>query len=118
MKKNLRVIAECLAVCLLLAGCAGYPAGTEADARQAGQPSPVHMVGLIVQLLDDLRVEHTHKVRKRGIVVGNDGEDGCLPLPDLAYVHIVVGGDGADLVHVEGRQPNGQRDVDALGGLA
>ncbi len=39
MKKNLRVIAVCLAVCLLLAGCAGYPAGTETDARQAGQPS-------------------------------------------------------------------------------
>ena len=83
-----------------------------------GEPPPVHMVGLIVQLLDDLGVEHTDEVRKRGIVVGNDGEYGCLPLPDLADVHIVVVGDGADLIHIERRQPDGQRDVDALGGLA
>ena len=83
-----------------------------------GQPPLVHMVGLIVQLLDDLGVEHTDEIRERSIVVGDDGEDGRLPLPDLPYVHIVMVGDGADLVHVERRQANGQRDVDAFGGLA
>ena len=39
MNRCFSAVASCLAICLLLAGCAGYPAGTEADARQAGQPS-------------------------------------------------------------------------------
>ena len=82
------------------------------------QPSMIHMVSLIIELLNDLGVEHTHEVGQRRVVVGDDGEDGRLYLSDVADVHIVVVGDRADLVHIERRQSDCQGDVDTLGRLA
>ena len=78
------------------------------------QPSVVHMVGLVIKFLNDLRVEHTDKIGQRGIVIGNDGKDRRFLFPQFADAHIVVVGDRADLIHIECRQPYRQRDIDAL----
>ena len=83
------------------------------------QAASMHLVRLIVQLLEGLRIQHTHQEIQGGVVaVRDDAEHRLLPFPQLPQLHGVPAGDPLDLRQGEGGQPDGGGNEDAHGRLA
>ena len=78
----------------------------------------VDLIGAVVEGLERLGVEQGHQEVKRVVVVRDHGIEGHLFLSQGVEIHVVVVGDRLDLRQIEGRQPHGGGDQDALGGLA
>ena len=78
----------------------------------------VDLVSTVIEGLERLGVEQGHQEVKRVVVVRDHGIEGHLFLSQGVEIHVVVVGDRLDLRQIEGRQPHGGGDQDALGGLA
>ena len=61
---------------------------------------------LVVQLLNDLRVQHPDDIGQRSVIIGNDRKDRRLLISDSFNLHIVMVGNVLDLLHIERRQSN------------
>ena len=76
------------------------------------------VVGGVVELLEELGVEHSDQEIKGAVVVGDDREDRGFALPHQRQLQLVVLGDGCQGFQVELLQAGDQRDLDGLQGLA
>ena len=83
-----------------------------------GQRPLVHLIRLIVEGLKRAGVEHTHKIVKGAVIVGDDGKDGLFAVPHQAQLHIVLRGDADDLRQDECGQPDGGGQKDGFCGFA
>ena len=78
------------------------------------KPAVILVIRTVVQLLDDLGVQHADKIAHRGIVVRNNSEDRHLLFTQFAEVHVIAARDAFDLFQVKRRETDGQRDVYAF----
>ena len=75
----------------------------------------MYLVGLEVQLLKGLGIEHTHKEIQRCVVtVGNDTVDGLFPFTQLIDLHSIVCCDCLDLRECKGSQPDSSAHKNTL----
>ncbi len=58
-----------------------------------GQPAAVNGVGLIVELLKQLGIEHTHDEIEGAVVIRNYGEYRRFLFADLPQIHLIALGD-------------------------
>ena len=82
------------------------------------EPSAVPVVGRVVELLEELGVEHSDQEIKGAVVVGDDREDRGFAFPHQRQLQFVVLGDGCQGFQVELLQTGDQRDLDGFQGLA
>ena len=78
----------------------------------------MNVIRAVVQLLKDLRIQHTDEVIERRIVVRDHSKQRRSLLPERPDVQLVLRRQRPDLLQVERRQPHRQRDQDGLCGLA
>lgn len=82
------------------------------------QPPAAFPVRHIVQRLEQLGVDHAHKVIQRGVGIRDAAEQGDLPFPDGGQIQLVRAGQLGDLGQVERRQPDPHTDQNGFGGFA
>ena len=78
----------------------------------------VYFVGLVVEGLKGAGIEHTHQIRKCGIVVRDDGEYRLLALSHSLQLHVIPGRNAGDLGQDEGGEPDSGGDQNRFGRLA
>ena len=75
-------------------------------------------IRLIIQLLEQLRIEHAHQKIEGTVVVRDDSKDSCLFLPDLRQFHFIILGDTCQRFQVELFQSGYERNLDGFQRLA
>ena len=83
-----------------------------------GEPSAMHNVSRIIELLEKLRVEHTYNEVEAGIVVRDDRKHGGFSFSHQRQLQFVVLGDGGERFQVELLQAGDQRDLNGFQSLA
>ena len=79
----------------------------EHQSNRNGQGTAIIPVGLIVQLLESLGIEHTHQEVEGGIVaVRDNAENRLFAAAQLVQLHIVPAGDPLHFWQGESRQAN------------
>ena len=78
------------------------------------EPAPVDDIRLVVKLLEELRIQHADDEIERTVVVGNDGEDRPLFLPQKRQFHLIGLRDSSKGFQIEFLQPGEKRDLDRL----
>ena len=82
------------------------------------EPPAVPVVGGVVELLEELGVEHSDQEIKGAVVVGDHREDCGFSLPHQRQLQLVILGDGCQGFQVEFLQTGDQRDLDGFQGFA
>ena len=82
------------------------------------QPSPINVIRLLAQQIEQLGVHHGDQEIERGVRVAHDQEQRRLSVPQRVQLQLVIGRDVPQLLNVEGRQPCAAADKDGLGRLA
>ena len=82
-----------------------------------GQPAAVHDICLIIQLLKQLGVEHTHDEIEGAVVVRDHGINGRFLLAQAPQLHLIVLRDTGQRIQVELLQPGDQGDLDGFQGF-
>ena len=78
----------------------------------------MHNVSGIVELLEELRVEHADYEVEAGVVVGDDRKNRSFALPHQRQLQFVVLGDGRQGFQIELLQAGDQRDLNGFQSLA
>lgn len=66
-----------------------------------GQPATVNGVGLIVELLKQLGIKHTHDEIEGTVVIGNNGEYRRFLFADLPQIHFIALGNAGQRIQIE-----------------
>ena len=82
------------------------------------QPAAVYHIRLIVELLEQLGIEHPHNKVKTGVIVGDHGKNGRLFLTQTPQFHLVCLRHAGQRFQIELLQPRHQCDLDGFQGLA
>ena len=79
-----------------------------------GQSAAVNGVGLIVELLKQLGIEHTHDEIEGAVIIGNHGEYRRFPFTDLPQIHFVALGDTGQRIQIELFQTGDKGNLDGF----
>lgn len=79
-----------------------------------GQSAAVNGVGLIVELLKQLGVEHTHDEIEGTVVIGNYGEYRRFLFADLPQIHFIALGNAGQRIQIELFQTGDKGNLDGF----
>ena len=83
-----------------------------------GQLAAVHIICLVAQQIEKLRVHHADEEVEGGIRVRHDEEQCCFLIAQRVQLQLVVHGKISQLLDVEGRKPGTAGNEDGFCGLA
>ncbi len=83
-----------------------------------GKPSTVDEIRLMIKLLEQLGVEHSHEKVKGAVIVRDHGENRRFLLSQTPQLQFIVLGNAGQTVQIELLQAGDQRDLDGLQRLA
>ena len=71
-------------------------------------------VGLIVELLKQLSIKHTHDEIEGTVVIGNHGEYRCFLFADLPQIHFIALGNAGQRIQIELFQTGDKGNLDGF----
>lgn len=83
-----------------------------------GEPSAVHIVGLLAQQIEQLGVDHGNEEIERAVRVAHNQEQRCPLIPQSIQLQFVIGGNIPQLLNIKGSQSGTAGNQNRLGSLA